>query len=119
MPWRPRCVRSRHPWCSSRVVAPRDWLIGESGADLEAAFRAAGLARTQRADTLEDAVRRGDTIARELLAQAPSGATATVLLSPAAASFDMFRDYEARGRAFKDAVRELMARRSGAGEGDA
>jgi UDP-N-acetylmuramoylalanine--D-glutamate ligase len=34
-----------------------------------------------------------------------------VLLSPAAASFDMFRDYEARGRAFKDAVRALVAGR--------
>jgi UDP-N-acetylmuramoylalanine-D-glutamate ligase len=44
---------------------------------------------------------------------------ATVLLSPAAASFDMFRDYEARGRAFKQAVQALVAARSLGGEGTA
>ena len=30
-----------------------------------------------------------------------------VLLSPACASFDMFPDYEARGRIFKELVNEL------------
>jgi UDP-N-acetylmuramoylalanine--D-glutamate ligase len=95
-------------------------LIGESGPDLEAAFRAAGLARTERATTLEDAVARADAVARELLQGDLRDVTATVLLSPAAASFDMFRDYEARGRAFRTAVRALIARRSAdAGEGGA
>jgi UDP-N-acetylmuramoylalanine-D-glutamate ligase len=35
-----------------------------------------------------------------------------VLLSPAAASFDMFADYAARGQAFKDAVAVLIRRRA-------
>jgi UDP-N-acetylmuramoylalanine--D-glutamate ligase len=94
-------------------------LIGESGPELEAAFRAAGLARTERAATLEAAVARADAIARELLGTKAPGAMATVLLSPAAASFDMFRDYEARGRAFKQAVQALVAARSLGGEGTA
>ncbi len=85
-------------------------LIGESALTLKALFRDAGLARIERAETLEDAVDRADAIAREHLA-APASAPATVLLSPAAASFDMFPDYAARGRAFKAAVASLAARR--------
>jgi UDP-N-acetylmuramoylalanine--D-glutamate ligase len=88
-------------------------LIGESGPTLEASFRAAGLARTERAETLDDAVRRADEIAREVAAARPERAPATVLLSPAAASFDMFEDYAARGRAFKAAVAALAATRTG------
>ena len=42
----------------------------------------------------------------------PDAGPATVLLSPAAASFDMFPDYAARGRAFKDAVADLVASRA-------
>jgi UDP-N-acetylmuramoylalanine--D-glutamate ligase len=93
-------------------------LIGESGPDLEAIFRAAGLSRTERAADLETAVRRADAIAREILAASPADAPvnpATVLLSPAAASFDMFDDYAARGQAFKAAVAALRDDRSTGG----
>jgi len=48
--------------------------------------------------SLEDAVRRAAGIAR------PGEA---VLLSPACASFDMFRDYRHRGEVFAQAVRGL------------
>jgi UDP-N-acetylmuramoylalanine--D-glutamate ligase len=85
-------------------------LIGESAAALERLFRDAGLGSVERAATLEEAVDRADALARSALATA-SG-TATVLLSPAAASFDMFEDYGARGRAFKDAVAALGGRRN-------
>jgi UDP-N-acetylmuramoylalanine--D-glutamate ligase len=90
-------------------------LIGESAAAFRVAFEAAGARRVEMAPTLEAAVDRADTLARQLL-QATGGATeppvATVLLSPAAASFDMFPDYAARGRAFKAAVAGLVERRS-------
>jgi UDP-N-acetylmuramoylalanine--D-glutamate ligase len=92
-------------------------LIGESGPALAVAFRSAGVAHVEEAATLPDAVVRADALVRELLAGGPPDAIGTVLLSPAAASFDMFIDYAARGRAFKDAVRALAdthpARRDG------
>ena len=83
-------------------------LIGESGPALERQFRAAGLRQAEQAETLEEAVRRADAIARELLGPAVP-APVTVLLSPAAASFDMFVDYAARGRAFKEIVATIAA----------
>ena len=100
------------PVVAERAVAAV--LIGESGPTLEGAFRAAGLTTTERATDLGDAVRRADRLAREALAADGAGAIATVLLSPAAASFDMFVDYAARGRAFKASVAALAAARAGA-----
>ena len=85
-------------------------VIGESGPSLEALFREAGLSRVERAETLESAVVRAAGLARDALEEAGPGAgPATVLLSPAAASFDMFVDYAARGRAFRSAVASLAA----------
>ena len=54
----------------------------------------------ERCGSLEDAVQKAATLAR------PGEA---VLLSPACASFDMFRDYQHRGDAFVAAVRKLEA----------
>jgi UDP-N-acetylmuramoylalanine--D-glutamate ligase len=95
------------PIVAERVAAAV--LIGETAGELARLFGDAGLERIERAVSLEAAVEAAEVIARDLR---PPGAPATVLLSPAAASFDMFVDYEARGRAFKAAVAELAASRA-------
>jgi UDP-N-acetylmuramoylalanine--D-glutamate ligase len=84
-------------------------VIGESGPALGRRFADAGLRRVERAESLDDAVQLADAIAR---ATRRDDAIATVLLSPAAASFDMFVDYAERGRAFKAAVARLAAARA-------
>ena len=104
------------PVVAERAVAAV--VMGESGPDLGRRFRDAGLATVEQATTLEDAVARADALAREALvdlraSHGPAAGPATVLLSPAAASFDMFVDYAARGRAFKAAVAALAADRQG------
>jgi UDP-N-acetylmuramoylalanine--D-glutamate ligase len=97
------------PVVAERAVAAV--VIGESGPDLGRRFAAAGLPIVQEAASLEDAVRQADALARRALTAAgPSAGIGTVLLSPAAASFDMFVDYAARGRAFKAAVAALSGR---------
>ncbi len=99
----------------ARVVAETAFaavLIGESGPALQDLFREAGLARTARAATMDEAVEVADSLAHLALGEAPGGTVATVLMSPAAASFDMFDDYAARGRAFIAAVGALAARRT-------
>jgi UDP-N-acetylmuramoylalanine--D-glutamate ligase len=86
-------------------------LIGETAVDMERLFAAAGAGHLERAADLPAAVRRADAIARELLAADPARRPATVLLSPAAASFDMFTDYAERGQVFKAAVNALVEAR--------
>jgi UDP-N-acetylmuramoylalanine--D-glutamate ligase len=73
-------------------------LIGRDARQLGAAL--AGVCGIEYCDTLEAAVRAAARLAR------PGD---TVLLSPACASLDMFRDYAHRGDAFATAVRELAA----------
>jgi UDP-N-acetylmuramoylalanine--D-glutamate ligase len=71
--------------------------FGEAAATVEQDL--AGHTPVERVDgTLDDVVARAGELAVR------GGA---VLLSPACASFDMFRDYEQRGRAFKDHVARM------------
>jgi len=72
-------------------------LIGRDAPLIERALAASGVP-VERCATIEQAVARAAACAR-------SGEA--VLLSPACASFDMFRDYRHRGEAFAAAVRAL------------
>ncbi len=65
--------------------------IGEAAEVIEETF--GDLVSVSRQKTLEDALRT---------AQDAAGPGETILFSPACASFDMFRNYEERGRRFKD-----------------
>ena len=69
--------------------------IGETGEELARRARDAGLRKVERAADLADAVRKAAALATP---------GSVVLLSPAFTSYDMFRDYEDRGRRFKATV---------------
>ena len=73
-------------------------LIGKDAALIRDALK--GVAQTVMAESLEDAVSRGVELA-------VSGDV--VLLSPACSSFDMFENFEQRGRMFKQAVEAIAA----------
>ena len=75
--------------------------IGETGEELARLVRSAGLQRVSRAGALTEAVRQAASMASQ---------GSVVLLSPAFTSFDMFADYEDRGRQFKATVLEELAR---------
>jgi len=74
-------------------------LIGEDARRIEDAIAPSGV-RSEHCGSLEEAVARAALEAR---------AHEAVLLSPACASFDMFRDYKHRGEAFTAAVKALEA----------
>jgi UDP-N-acetylmuramoylalanine--D-glutamate ligase len=76
-------------------------LIGKDGPAVRAAIASAGTDMIDCA-TLEEAVERAADLAR---------AGDAVLLSPACASLDMFRNYAHRAEVFADAVRELALSR--------
>ncbi len=72
-------------------------LIGEDAAEIEKALAGTGVA-CQRAADMHEAVK---------LASARAHAGDAVLMSPACASFDMFKNYEHRAQVFHAAVAEL------------
>jgi UDP-N-acetylmuramoylalanine--D-glutamate ligase len=73
------------------------YLIGEAAVELRRAFTGSGIELVD-CGTLERAVR----IATSVVAEGD-----IVLLSPACASYDQFRDYEARGERFRELVEAL------------
>ena len=73
-------------------------LLGETADQIEASLLGNGFDHIHRVSTLEEAVE----LSRELSAEGWN-----VLFSPACASFDMFKDYEERGRIFKKYVTNL------------
>ena len=82
-----------------REHAVRVLLIGRDAALIEQAIAASGVP-AERIASMEKAVARAAQVA------VPGNA---VLLSPACASFDMFRDYKHRGEAFAAAVKGLKS----------
>jgi UDP-N-acetylmuramoylalanine--D-glutamate ligase len=72
-------------------------LIGESAREIEAAIASLGV-DVSHARTLQDAVQHASSLTK---------AGDAVLLSPACASFDMFKNYPHRGQVFVDAVQTL------------
>jgi UDP-N-acetylmuramoylalanine--D-glutamate ligase len=72
-------------------------LFGESASEIKTLLKDKEIV-VEEANTMEEVVAKAHGLSR------PGD---VVLLSPASASFDMFSDYEERGRAFKEAVKKL------------
>lgn len=75
-------------------------LIGEAAERFASELKASGYSDITYAASLEDALAK---------ATAQASAQSPVLFSPACSSFDMFKNFEERGRAFKNAVHNLLA----------
>ena len=85
------------PLAAAFKAGDAGYVIGTAGEEIARALEAAGVPVT-RAGTLDAAVAASAAVAEP---------TDVVLLSPACASFDQFRDFEARGDAFRALVLEL------------
>lgn len=70
-------------------------VMGATGSAIEESLHKAGMKTVVRVESLEDAVSRGVGLL---------SAGGALLLSPACASFDMFRDFEQRGDRFREIV---------------
>jgi UDP-N-acetylmuramoylalanine--D-glutamate ligase len=84
---------------AARGRVRRAILIGQDRDRIRAALEVAGIP-AEDAESMDDAVRRSRDAAQ---------VGDVVLLSPACASFDMFRNFEHRGDVFKSVVRALFA----------
>jgi UDP-N-acetylmuramoylalanine--D-glutamate ligase len=80
-----------------RQRVKRVYTIGAAAAKIESQIKGVEVVH---ADTLENALRKANAVAE------PGD---VVLLAPACASFDQFKNYEQRGQVFKEIVRALSA----------
>jgi len=78
-----------------RQRVKRVYTIGAAAGKIESQIKGVEVVQ---AETLENALRKANAVAK---------AGDVVLLAPACASFDQFKNYEQRGRVFKEIVRGL------------